>query len=142
MKAYSTLAIVLFFLALPAFAQPIKPKIFIAPAEGFESYLAAGFTKKEVPAEIVTDESKADFVLRATPVDQHPESTGSKVARCLFLYCIGMEGTHTVSIQLVNAQSQSVVWAYNVRKAGDHNFQSSAEACAKHLKSWLIHNLK
>ena len=31
---------------------------------------------------------------------------------------------------------------YNVKKGGSSNFQSSAEACAKHLKNWLQHTGK
>jgi hypothetical protein len=81
----------------------------------------------------------ADYILSAAPVEQKPESTGGKVARCLFAYCAGIEGSQTASVTLVDAKTNAVVWAYNVRKGGSSNFQSSAEACAKHLKHWLEH---
>jgi hypothetical protein len=41
-----------------------------------------------------------------------------------------------------DGQTKAVVWAYNVKKGGSSNFQSSAEACAKHLKNWLQHTGK
>jgi len=72
-------------------------------------------------------------------VVEKPESTGGKIARCLFLYCIGIEGSNTVSVQLIDQKANAVLWAYNVKKAGHGNFQSSADACAKHLKRWLQH---
>ena len=65
------------------------------------------------------------------------ESAGSKLARCLFAYCIGMEGTQTATVQLVNAKTKEVVWAYNVRKGSASAYQSTAEAAAKHLKKFL-----
>jgi hypothetical protein len=35
-------------------------------------------------------------------------------------------------------RNEEMAWAYNVRKLGAHNYQSSAEAIAKHLKSFLL----
>ena len=120
-------------------AQTSGPKIYIAPQNGFESYLAGAFTKKSVPAQIVQTEDAADYILSPAPVEQKPESTGGKIARCLFAYCAGIEGSQTASVTLIDAKTKAVVWAYNVKKNGSSNFQSSAEACAKHLKHWLEH---
>jgi hypothetical protein len=125
-----------------AHAQVSNPKIYIAPQNGFESYLAGAFTKKNVPAQMVQTEEVADYILIPAPVQQKPESTGGKVARCLFASCAGIEGSQTASVSLVDAKTKAVVWAYNVRKGGSSNFQSSAEACAKHLKNWLEHTGK
>jgi hypothetical protein len=130
--------------ALAAFApitnaQSSNPKIYIAPQNGFESYLAGAFTKKNVPAQIVQTPEAADYILSPAPVEQKPESTGGKIARCLFAYCVGIEGSQTASVTLTDAKTKAVLWAYNVRKGGSSNFQSSAEACAKHLKNWLEH---
>lgn len=119
-----------------------NPKIYIAPQGGFESYLAGAFTKKNVPAQMVQTEEGADYILNPAPVEQKPESAGSKIARCMFAYCAGIEGTQTASVTLIDTQTKAVVWAYNVRKGGSSNFQSSAEACAKHLKNWLEHTGK
>jgi hypothetical protein len=134
--------IVVLAFASVAQAQVPNPKIYIAPQKGYESYLAGAFTKKNVPAQIVQTEEAADYILNPAPVEQKPESTGGKVARCLFAYCAGIEGSQTASVSLIDAKTQAVVWAYNVRKGGSSNFQSSAEACAKHLKNWLEHKGK
>lgn len=131
-------AVTVLFSAL-ACPQIPNPKIYIAPANGFESYLAGAFTKKTVPAQIVQSADAADYILGAAPVEQKPESTGGKIARCLFVYCAGIEGSQTASVTLTDTKTKAVVWAYNVRKGGSKNFQSSAEACAKHLKQWLEH---
>ena len=120
-------------------AQTANTKIYIAPDNGFESYLAGAFMKKSVPAQIVQTEEAADYILKPAPVEQKPESTGGKVARCLFAYCAGIEGSQTASVTLIDVKTKAVVWAYNVKKGGSSNFQSSAEACAKHLKQWLEH---
>jgi hypothetical protein len=114
-----------------------NPRIFIAPSAGFESYLAAAFTKKHVPAQIVADRGQVNYILSAPPVQEKPESAGGKIARCLFAYCAGIEGSQTASVTLTDVRTNVVVWAYNVRKQGSTNYQSSAEACAKHLKEWL-----
>jgi len=92
-----------------------------------------------VPAQVVQTEEAADYILTPAPVVQKPESAGGKIARCLFAYCAGIEGSQTASVSLVDTKTKAVVWAYNVKKGGSSNFQSSAEACAKHLKHWLEH---
>ena len=132
-------AAVAFLVPTVSHAQMSYPKIYIAPDNGFESYLAGAFTKKSVPAQMVQTEEAADYILKPAPVEQKPESTGGKIARCMFAYCAGIEGSQTASVTLIDAKTKAVVWAYNVKKGGSSNFQSSAEACAKHLKQWLEH---
>jgi len=122
-----------------SYSQTPNPKVYIAPQNGFESFLAGAFTKKNVPAQMVQTAEAADYILSAAPVQQKPETAGGKIARCLFAYCAGIEGSQTASVTLIDAKTKAVVWAYNVRKGGSSNFQSSAEACAKHLKNWLEH---
>ena len=122
-----------------AFAEtPVHsaPRIFIEPQGGFESYISAAIVKKHVPAVATTDKDDATFFLTSV-VQSKEESTGGKIARCLFAYCIGMEGTQTATVQLVNAKTKEVGWAYNVRKASAGAYQSTAEAIAKHLKKFL-----
>jgi hypothetical protein len=123
-----------------AFAEtPVRagaPRIFIEPQDGFDSYISAAIVKKHVPAVATTNRDEATFVLTSV-VQSKEESTGGKIARCLFAYCIGMEGTQTATVQLVNAKTKEVSWAYNVRKASSGAFQSTAEAIAKHLKKFL-----
>ena len=93
--------------------------------------------KKQVPMTVTTDQEKADYVLQAAPVDSKDESGAGKVARCLFLDCIGMNGYSEVSVRLLKKKDSSIVWAYQVRKgnSGPLGVQSLSEAIAKHLKN-------
>jgi len=88
------------------------------------------------------DQTRANYVLRATPVEIKTESTGGKIARCLFAYCAGIEDKGNVSVQLIETSSAKVLWAYSVnkQKGGSKNSQSMAEAVAKHLKEFVEHN--
>jgi len=131
------LALVLF--ASTAFAEIGRPTVYIEPQNGFETYLAAAFSKKNVPADIVTDQTKATYVLKAAPVEIQKESTGGKIARCLFASCAGIEDKGSVSVQLIETNTTKMVWAYSVNKqrGGGKNQQSMAEAVAKHCKEFL-----
>lgn len=121
--------------AAQSLSVPTQPRVFIEPQNGFESYISAAIIKKHVPITITETRDSATFVL-TSHVMEKTESTGSKVARCLFLYCAGMEGMQTATVQLVNKNSE-VAWAYNVRKGSASAYQSTAEAIAKHLKDYL-----
>ena len=108
---------------------PKGARFFIGAIEGgYDIYLAAAMHKKEVPIVIVTDKSKADFELSGVT-----ESEKAGWARTIF-----MGNTNTseqASIKVVNLKNGTVVFGYNVNKSGSaRGKQSSAEACAKHLK--------
>jgi hypothetical protein len=119
----------------PGWAQ-WGPKIYIQPqGEGFESYISAAIIKKHVPAVVTQNKDEAQFILTSA-VQSKEESAGSKIARCLFMYCAGAAGTQTATVQLVNPKGE-VAWAYNVRKGDARAYQSTAEAIAKHLKEFL-----
>jgi hypothetical protein len=96
-------------------------------------------SKKSVPVDVVTDEAKATYILKSAPVEIQKESTGGKVARCLFAYCAGIEDKGTVSVQLIETSSTKMMSAYSVNKqrGGGKNQQSMAEAVAKHFKEFL-----
>lgn len=128
--------------SMTALAQTSRPSVYIEPQNGFETYLAAAISKKHVPVDVVTDAKKATYVLKAAPVEIKQESTGGKIARCLFAYCAGIEDKGSVSVQLIDVNSSKMMWAYSVnkQKGGDKNQQSMAEAVAKHLKGFLEHN--
>jgi hypothetical protein len=113
-----------------------SPRIYIEPQNGFELYIAAAIIKKQVPA-VVTQNKEEAAALITSAVESKEESGSSKIARCLFLYCAGIQGTQTATVQLVNANTQEVEWAYNVRKGSASAYQSTAEAIAKHLKEFL-----
>ncbi len=113
-----------------------SPRIFIEPQNGFESYVSAAIVKKHVPAVVTQNKEDAVYLLSSAVVSKE-ESTGSKVARCLFLYCAGAAGIQTATVQLINSKTQEVAWAYNVKKQSASAYQSTAEAIAKHLKEFL-----
>jgi hypothetical protein len=115
------------------------PTIYIAASDGFDTDIIAAITKKKTPVRVVEDKAKAECVLDATAVSDHEESTGGKVARCLFMDCIGMAGNSSVSVKMIKSSDSSVVWAYQVRKglSGPLARQSLSEAIAKHLRQYF-----
>src|SRR2546429_10003770 len=141
--AMKKLAILLLFVivASMSFAQLSRPTVYIEPQQGFETYLAAAMSKKNVPVDVVTDQTKATYVLKSAPVEIKQESTGGKIARCLFAYCAGIEDKGNVSVQVIETSSTKMMLAYSVNKqrGGSKNQQSMAEAVAKHLKEFLSH---
>ena len=88
---------------------------------------------------MVTDQTKADYALKAAPVEIKSESTGGKIAWCLFASCIGIEDKGNVSVQFIDTSSSKMLWAYSVnkQKGGSKNEQAMAEAIAKHLKEFV-----
>jgi hypothetical protein len=145
MGAMQKFAVSVLVLALGIFAirgeasQQDNPTLFITPTtDSFEVYLSAAMTKKKVPVSVVIKEDHATLVLKASAVDIQQQSTGSKIARCLFAYCAGMEDRGSTSVQLL--KGDTVVWSYSVNKGrGQKNRQSLAEAVASHLKDEYFH---
>ena len=125
--------------AIEANAAQSTPRIYIEPQDGFESYLSAAIVKKRVPVIVTQDRENATFILTSS-VKAKEESTGSKVARCLFAYCAGIQGTQSATVQLINIRTKDVTWGYNVIKGSAAAYQSTAEAAAKHLKHYLETN--
>jgi PEGA domain len=134
--------LLVFAASLSCYGQQVRSAVYIEPQQGFETYLAAAISKKNVPVDVVTDQTRANYVLKAAPVEIKTESTGGKLARCLFAYCAGIEDKGNVSVQLIDTSSTKVLWAYSVnkQKGGSKNSQSMAEAVAKHLKDFVEHN--
>ena len=132
------LSLLLFVTSL-ASAQIAHPTVYIDAKDGFDTYISAAITKKNVPIDVVTDQTKAIYVLKTAPIEIKQESTGGKVARCLFAYCAGIEDKGNVSVQLIETSSSKMMWAYSVNKqrGGSKNMQSMAEAVAKHFKEFL-----
>jgi len=110
------------------------PTLYIKPGDdGFETYVAAAVIKKQVPVTLVTSKEGATYVLQAAKVEIQEQSTGSKLTRCLFAYCAGIEDRGLASVQLT--KGDAIVWSYSVNKGrGQKNRQSLAEAIAKHMK--------
>jgi hypothetical protein len=133
------LLLTLLIASLPSVAQTQRPTVYIAPQNGFETYLSAAMAKKGVPIDIVVDQTKAGYLLKAAPVETKQESTGAKITRCLFASCAGIEDKGSVSVQYIEMSSSKMLWAYSVNKqrGGNKNQQSMAEAVAKHLKEFI-----
>jgi hypothetical protein len=123
--------------AIAAATPAPSSTVFIEAQDSFQSALVAAFVKKKVPATVVAEEKNATYTLKSADVLAKSESTGSKFARCMFAYCAGIEGTATVSVQLIRNSDSAIVWAYQVRKgnSGPAGIQSLSEAIAKHVKN-------
>jgi hypothetical protein len=102
-------------------------KLFIEPMDGFDTYLSAAILKKKVPVMVVDDRAKADFVVTG---GSHVDKAGW--AKTIFISPL----PHAeASIAIKDVHSGNLVFAYNVDKSNAARAnQSTAEACAKHLK--------
>ncbi|MGH9684406.1 MAG: hypothetical protein ACRD4S_12450 [Candidatus Acidiferrales bacterium] len=108
--------------------------VYIVPNGGFEDSLSAAIAKKKVPVTVVEKESAAQFKVEST-IDFKKGST----ARAIFLGPANDGAATTASLRVVNEATGAVVYAYNVRKYGNANTQSTSEAFAKHLKGFIEH---
>ena len=103
----------------------------------FGSAIAAALVKKDVPVLVVTDQQKAQWTIR-TVSSQKEDTTGVKIAKI----ALGSGGGFTKfegAIQVIDKDSSAVLYAYNVKKG---NFQSAAEAFAKHFKDDYLNKRK
>src|SRR5260370_40728107 len=114
-RLFFCIAALAFLVPTLGHAQMSYPKIFIAPQNGYESYLAGAFTKKNVPAQIVQTGEASDYILKPAPVEQKPESTGGKTTPCPFAYRARIEGSQTSSTPPRRPKRNTAGWAYNVQ---------------------------
>jgi hypothetical protein len=96
----------------------------------FGAAIRAALIKKEVPVKVVTDAAKAQFTIKSTS-SHREDSTGTKIAKMAF-FGGGSFSHFDGSIEVIDNESSAVVFAYNVKKS---NYQSAAEAFAKHYKN-------
>lgn len=105
--------------------------VYISPMNGFETYLAAAFSKKKVPLTVVADRARAQYVITGTSDEKK-----AGVAKMLIFGQIHSDDS--ASFQMVDQTTGAVVFAYAVNKKNTlHGQQTTAEACAKHLKDQL-----
>src|ERR1700680_56604 len=103
-------------------------KVYIEPMNGFETYMAAAIQKKKVPLTVVLDESVADYVMTGNA--EHQKAGWAKVA-----FTGNIHSDEQASVSMVSTKTKELVFAYAVNKKNTlHGEQTSAEACAKHLK--------
>jgi hypothetical protein len=121
--------------AIPALAYeskiPVNSKVYVAPMDGFDTYVIPAIHAKNVPVQVVADKDKADYELAGTSDSQKPGW-----AKTIFL---GQARTdEQASVTLTNIKTSEVVFAYTVNKQNAfRGKQSAAEACAKHLKDFV-----
>lgn len=143
-----------------AFAQSPRIKsgstVYIEPMDGYETYLAAAFAKKHVPLVVVTDKNEAEYLIRSTVSQQSPNQPAVVVNNSVNNNTAGpgaflvqqsairqsqrsaLYGETSASISIVDVHSAQVLFAYSVGKSRNTNqVQSTAEACAKHLKKFI-----
>ena len=127
--------------------------IYIEPIDGYETYLAAALLKKQVPLVVVTDKSKADYIIQSTVNHDVPLQPSTVVTNTtnvntgqndpftegmkLGARHAGVGESVTSSISVIDPKTSQVVFAYSVGKSRKNLLQSTAEACAKHLKEYI-----
>jgi hypothetical protein len=114
---------------LPAAQSRIVPgsKLFIEPMDGFDTYLSAAILKKKVPVVVVDNRAKADFIVVGS---SHVDKAGW--AKTIF---VSPNPHAEASVSIKDAHTGNMVFAYNVDKLNAVRAnQSTAEACAKHIK--------
>jgi hypothetical protein len=128
-------------LTLPLFGQqetpqmsqdegiPAGARVYIGSIEGgYDIYLSAAIHKKEVPLVVIADKSKADFELSGV-------TESDKAGWAKIVLWGNTSSAEQASVKMTNLKTGTVVWGYNVNKGNSaRGKQSSAEACAKHLK--------
>ncbi len=106
---------------------PRNSKVFIAPMDGFETFLAAAFRNKGVPLTMVTDRDQADFEITGTH-----EKKDAGWAKTIF---ISPQPSATASMQVVNLKTKVIVYADSShRTTANRGERSTAEKLAKYLK--------
>src|SRR5438067_12128759 len=111
--------------------EVLPNSVFIAPMNGFETYLAAAFEKKKVPLTVVADQARAGYVITGTSEEKKPGAMKMLVFGQI-------HADNAASIQMVDQKTGAVIFAYAVNKKNTlHGDQTTAEACAKHLKEKL-----
>jgi hypothetical protein len=106
-------------------------RVYITPMDGFENYLAAAFGKKKVPLVPVVDQSQADYVVSGTSMDK-------KAGWAKIVFMGNIHSDNAASITMTDRRTGAIVYAYAVdKKSTMHGQQTTAEACAKHLKAHI-----
>jgi hypothetical protein len=161
------LASVLITFSTIALAQAPQIKggatVYIEPMGGYETYLAAAMVKKKIPLIVVTDKSKADYIITSNINHNAPSTPAVVVNNSATVnegespnqqawnqgWELGSQraaerraahaalGSTSVSISVVDPRSSQIVFAYSAGKTGANQFQKTAEACAKSLKELI-----
>ncbi len=114
---------------------PVNSKVYLAPMNGFEIYLAAALRKKGVPLTMVTDREQADFEITGTH-----EKKEAGWAKAIFISPLPAA---SASIQVVNLKTKVIVYADSShRMTANRGERSTAEKLAKYLKKKMEKDAK
>jgi hypothetical protein len=117
-------------------AIPRNAKVFIAPMNGFETYLKDAIVSKKVPVQVVDQRDQADFEILGKS-----ESQKASTAKKVIMW--DWRSAEEASINVVDLKSSEVAFAYSFhQQSSNHGKRSSAEACAKHLKEKILKDTK
>ncbi len=118
-------------IAIPKQAQTrieAGSKFYIAPMDGFETYLKAAILTEKVPIQIVDQREDADYEITSVP-DTKKAGAAKTIIK---------DTTHSasdLSIEVSSVKYHDVVYARSVHeKNSSHGEQSNAEGWAKHFK--------
>jgi len=107
---------------------PAGSKVYVAPMDGFETYVKAALEKKKVPLTVVDDKRDAAYEITGT-------ATTQKAGAAKKIIMGSWHSREEASIQVADLKTGVVVFAYSyATENSTHGKRSSAEACAKHLK--------
>lgn len=158
-----TFAYMLLAFSALSFAQTPQLKsgstIYIEPMGGYETYLAAALTKKHVPVIVVTDKTKADFIIRSTVSRRDAKQPGVVINNRATANAGINNGNHgawnnglnagsgfpqrtaadntEASISVVDLKTSQIVFAYSAGSYSSNQTEKTAEDCAKHLKKFI-----
>jgi hypothetical protein len=156
-------ALVLLTFSTIALAQVPRLKsgatVYVEPMGGYETYLAAALVKKQVPVVVVTDKAKAEYIIRTTVSRNVPSGPAMVVNNSATVnegdspnqqawnqgWASGQQaaarraalGSSDVSIAVIDAKTDQIVFAHSAGKGGTNQLQKTAEDCAKHLKEFI-----
>ncbi len=107
-------------------------KVFVAPMpDGFDSDFKAALEKKKVPVVVVASREEAQFEIKGSS-----ETQKAGAAKKIMLG--SWHSDEQASISVTSIESGEIVFAYSANKKNSaHGKQTTAEACAKHLKETM-----
>ena len=117
----------------PVQSSPSMPKpgarVYVHPMPNdFDRYFKAALANKKVPLVVVESRDQAEFEIKGTA-----ESEKASAAKKIVLG--SWHSDEQASISVSNVESGAIVFAYSANKKNSaRGRQTTAEACAKHLK--------
>jgi hypothetical protein len=137
MKMKSLCLLIVLAAASPLAAAPASAadkltpgaKVYVNPMpDGFDTYFKAALEKKKVPLVVVATRDEADYEIKGS-------SESQKAGAAKKIIMGSWHSDEQASISISGVKSGEVVYAYSANKKNSaHGKQTSAEACAKHLK--------